>query len=169
MKIYHYSSETNEFLRESEARLDPLETKRGGKPVCLIPANATTSPPPAASKGYAAVFGEKGWSFVEDHRGETMYRTSDATSAIVEALGPIPEGYTDLPPCMLPVWTGDKWIEDPVQVKAEEEAEVKARLMEIDLKSIRSIREWVAEQPDAPEFIKNYEAEAVAERNKLSK
>ncbi|PKN35659.1 MAG: hypothetical protein CVU61_02220 [Deltaproteobacteria bacterium HGW-Deltaproteobacteria-19] len=173
MKIYHYHSETGEFLRESEARLDPLETKRRGEPVCLIPAHATTEAPPAGSKGYTAVFGEKGWSFVEDHRGGTIYRTSDGTPTIVEALGPIPEGYTDLPPCRFPVWTGDKWIEDAVQVKAAEEAEAKAeakaRLHEIDLKSIRYLREWVAKQPGAPEFIKTYEADAIAERNKLSK
>jgi hypothetical protein len=168
MKIYHYHSETGEFLRESEAHLDPLETKRRGEPVCLFPAHATTEAPPAASKGYAAVFGEKGWSFIEDHRGGTIYRTSDGTPTIVEALGPIPEGYTDLPPCMFAVWTGDKWIEDPVQVKAAEEAEAMARLQEIDWKSIRSLREWLAAREDAPEFIKNYEAEAIAERAKLT-
>lgn len=54
-------------------------------------------------------------------------------------------------------------------IRATMKAEAaKARLAEIDLKSIRSIREWVAKQPDAPEFIKTYEAEAVAERAKLT-
>jgi hypothetical protein len=52
---------------------------------------------------------------------------------------------------------------------ASREDVVKARLAEIDLKSIRSLREWVAKQPDAPEFIKTYEAEAVTERSKLSR
>lgn len=55
------------------------------------------------------------------------------------------------------------------KAKEEEDAAVKARLHEIDMKSIRSLREWVAKQPDAPEFIKSYEAEAIAERSKLSK
>ncbi|HOG16469.1 MAG TPA: hypothetical protein PLB96_03910 [Syntrophales bacterium] len=44
---------------------------------------------------------------------------------------------------------------------------IKAKLTEIDLKSIRSLRDWVAAQPDAPQFIKDYEAAAVAERAKL--
>jgi len=47
--------------------------------------------------------------------------------------------------------------------------EVKAALAEIDLKSIRSLREWVAKQPDTPQFIKDYEAQAQKERAKLAK
>lgn len=43
----------------------------------------------------------------------------------------------------------------------------KINLNEIDLKSIRALREWLVNQPDAPEFIKEYEAQAIAERNKL--
>ncbi len=43
----------------------------------------------------------------------------------------------------------------------------KANLKEIDLKSIRSIREWLATQETAPEWIKQREAEAEAERGKL--
>jgi len=51
----------------------------------------------------------------------------------------------------------DAW-KDPVSVLAE-----------IDLKSIRSLREYIAAKEDAPEFIKNYEAEAALERQKLKK
>lgn len=45
--------------------------------------------------------------------------------------------------------------------------EIKAKLAEIDLKSIRPIREWIAKQVDAPQYIKDYEGEAVAERVRL--
>lgn len=48
-------------------------------------------------------------------------------------------------------------------MKAAEEAEAKVRPMEIDLKSILSFGEWLAAGEDAPKFIKNCEAEAVAE------
>lgn len=41
------------------------------------------------------------------------------------------------------------------------------RLKEIDLKSIRSIREWLTTQETAPEFTKQHEAEAQTERGKL--
>jgi len=42
-----------------------------------------------------------------------------------------------------------------------------AALHEIDLKSIRSLREYIAAQPDAPKWLKGYETEAIAEREKI--
>jgi hypothetical protein len=42
-------------------------------------------------------------------------------------------------------------------------------LAEIDLKSIRSIREWIAKQTDAPQYLKDYEAQAIEARAKLGK
>lgn len=42
-----------------------------------------------------------------------------------------------------------------------------AKLEEIDIKSIRSLREWVSKQTDAPQFLKDYEEQTKAERAKL--
>lgn len=53
------------------------------------------------------------------------------------------------------------------QEKETENAAVKAKLLDIDIKSIRSMREWVAQQATAPQYVKDFEAEAVAERVKL--
>lgn len=61
-----------------------------------------------------------------------------------------------------------EWVLDDAVIKARQEEEIKAKLAEIDLKSIRSIREWVAAQANAPQYVKDFEAEAVAERVKLS-
>lgn len=46
---------------------------------------------------------------------------------------------------------------------------IKASLAEIDLKSIRSIREWLAKQDGAPQYIKDYEAEASTLRAQIIK
>jgi len=46
-------------------------------------------------------------------------------------------------------------------------AAAQARLAKIDAASIRDLRAWVAAQPDAPKLLKDREAEAVAERQKL--
>jgi len=56
-----------------------------------------------------------------------------------------------------------------IEKRAREETNlaVKESLYEIDLKSIRSLREWLAAQTDAPQFVKDYEAKAAAERLKL--
>lgn len=53
------------------------------------------------------------------------------------------------------------------KLKEQENAQIKAELSEIDIKSIRSIREYIAKQADAPEFLKQYEAEAISKRGKL--
>ncbi len=50
---------------------------------------------------------------------------------------------------------------------ARVEATIKAKLREIDISSIRSLREYVASKADAPQYLKDYEAAAVAERRKL--
>jgi len=46
---------------------------------------------------------------------------------------------------------------------------VKATLTAIDFKSIRALREWIAKQPGAPQFVIEYEAQAISERAKLQK
>ncbi len=50
---------------------------------------------------------------------------------------------------------------------ARVEATIKAKLREIDISSIRSLREYVASKADAPQYLKDYEAAAVTERRKL--
>jgi len=61
----------------------------------------------------------------------------------------------------------------PVIQKEEADAAhneaIKASLSEIDLKSIRSLREWLAQQETAPQWIKDYEAQASELRDKIIK
>ena len=52
---------------------------------------------------------------------------------------------------------------------ARVEAEIKANLREIDSRSIRSLREYIAKKGDASEYLKTYEAKAGVERTKLVK
>jgi hypothetical protein len=42
-----------------------------------------------------------------------------------------------------------------------------ASLGDIDARSIRAMREWIAAQPSAPQHIKDYESQAIAERGKI--
>jgi hypothetical protein len=64
------------------------------------------------------------------------------------------------------LWDGKEFITPPPD-PAIAIAAAEATLKEIDLKSIRSMREWIAKQPDAPAYLTTYEAEATAEREKL--
>ena len=65
--------------------------------------------------------------------------------------------------------TPEEWQDILAAQPKDETAIAKARLAEIDAKSIRSIREWIAAQPNAPQMVKDYEAQAVTEREKLQK
>ena len=189
MNLHHYHPETKEYLGATPARLDPLETKRQGREVYLVPANATLEAPPEAKAGEVPVFGGKGWVPVENHRGKTAWDTADASPVIIEDLGPVPKGMTLLPPCPFPAWDGEKWIEDAVKRRAAEDAATAARLAEIDRESIRGLRETVATMRVAldelqaattiagikaamakivvPAQVITHEAEALAEREKL--
>lgn len=50
---------------------------------------------------------------------------------------------------------------------AVQNAKAKAALEAIDAASIRSIREYIASKPDAPQILKDYEVKASTERSKL--
>lgn len=115
MDIFNYQPDTGEFVGQSTARIDPLETEAQGQNVYLIPANATTVAPPAAPDGKAAVFDGVAWALVDDYRGQTIYGPDDETKE-VEALGPIDDGWSLTAPT------------PPVPTLAEEKADKKAAL-----------------------------------------
>lgn len=57
MKIYHYDAATGVLIWTDEARVDELESFIKGEEVYVVPAFATTSPPPATVlEGYYAYF-----------------------------------------------------------------------------------------------------------------
>jgi cob(I)alamin adenosyltransferase len=63
----------------------------------------------------------------------------------------------------------DDEVVNYVPSKEELNAPIFAKLAEIDTKSIRAIREYIASKPDAPKLAKDLEAEAATERGKLKK
>lgn len=91
MIIYNYDEITKEYIGQCNADLDPEETKKQGKNVYLIPANATTKKPPKA-KEHEAVIYNNGWEIVADFRGLYMVN-SDMQPQKVEEIGALPEGY----------------------------------------------------------------------------
>lgn len=55
----------------------------------------------------------------------------------------------------------------PAEIAAETSAASLQELAALDLASIRSMREWIAAQPTAPQIVKDREAAAIAARTKL--
>lgn len=112
MKIYHYHKKTGELINESEARLDPLETKKQGRDIYAVPANATDIKPPKTKKNEVPVFVKVKWEVKSDYRG-TVYYDVDATKYIIAEVGfEVPENCTTTPPAdgmKKPHWDGSKW------------------------------------------------------------
>lgn len=65
MKVYLYDEITKEFIMEEDAHIDPLETKKKGENVYLLPANATFKEPMQAKEGFKIVFNGKEWEYQE--------------------------------------------------------------------------------------------------------
>lgn len=114
MKIYNYDKSTKEFLNAVDARENPLE-----KGKFLIPANATTIEPLVDKVGFAVCFDEANneWVYIEDNRGIKSYATDTKQEKVVEYIGAIESGFTDLVPAINDIWDGAKWVADIVAVK----------------------------------------------------
>lgn len=65
MKVYLYDEITKEFIMEEDAHIDPLETKKKGENVYLLPVNATFKEPIQAKEGFKIVFNGNGWEYQE--------------------------------------------------------------------------------------------------------
>lgn len=91
MIIYNYDEFTGIYIGESEASLDPEETRIQGKNVYLIPDFATTKKPPKTKQNEVAVY-NNGWEKVPDYRG--MYMVDDSMQPQeVTTFGDLPDGY----------------------------------------------------------------------------
>ncbi len=68
MKIYNYHEKTNEFLKQSDAIISPLEPNQ-----FLYPAFSTDIAPPAINKNQVAVFKNNAWQIQPDFRGKIYW------------------------------------------------------------------------------------------------
>lgn len=92
MKIYNYDKDTKEFLYESEAKLDPLETQLQRRDCYSIPAYATTIPP-VFREGKTPVYEADNWVLVKDYRGQIQINLETYEETVVKELGELKEGY----------------------------------------------------------------------------
>lgn len=161
-QVYQIDPITLEFVGYATAYENPM-AKIDGIPF-NIPRGCVEDEPPTPREGYARVREGVLWVYVADHRGKIMYSTASAAPVKIDFLGSIPDGFTLLVPPPFPVWSKTKWTTDTEAKKAaDKEANniaVKAELAAVDAASVRSIREWLAAQPDAPQFIKDHEKKA---------
>ena len=73
MIFYTYDEKTKEYTGTQNAFIDPLETKKQGKDVYLVPANATAKKPLKAKENQAVIFNGSEWEIIAEYRNKTYY------------------------------------------------------------------------------------------------
>lgn len=92
MIFYTYDEKTKEFTGTQNAFIDPLETKKQGKNVYLVPANATDKKPLETKENQAVIFNGSEWEIIADYRNKTYYIGTEKYE--MKELGDLPKGAT---------------------------------------------------------------------------
>lgn len=89
MLIYNYHPDSGEFMGTSQADAAPWNSEE-----FLIPANATTEPPPEGgpAEGHAITWNGKAWVEVGDHRGEIWWNADGQPMTINQIGDPLDHG-----------------------------------------------------------------------------
>ena len=115
IRCYYYDAVTFEYMGWSDEYINLGVS---------MPGHSTDIEPGDEVAGKVAVFQNCGWVINEDHRGETVYSTADASASTVDYIGPVKDGYTSLAPSgPYQKWDGKKWVTD---ADAQHAADVKA-------------------------------------------
>ena len=92
MIFYTYDEKTKEFTGTQNAFIAPLETKKQGKNVYLVPANATDKKPLKTKENQAVIFNGSEWEIIADYRNKTYYIGTEQHE--MKELGDLPKGAT---------------------------------------------------------------------------
>ncbi|VVT52688.1 Phage tail fiber protein [Kosakonia radicincitans] len=110
--VYNYSAQTGEYKGTND---EYLAIGIG------LPAYSTDIAPGAAGDGYVMVFSGQEWNRQEDHRGETVYSTTDRSASTIDYIGAVKEGFTSAAPTSAyDVWDGSAWVTDTAAQHAAE-------------------------------------------------
>ncbi|EHU6088100.1 tail fiber assembly protein [Escherichia coli] len=98
-----------------------------------MPGNSTDIDPGEDVPSKVAVFDGEGWSWQEDHRGETVFSTANGSRVTVDYIGGIRDGFTTVAPVTpYDKWDGSQWVTDTVAQHAADvaaaETEKQARI-----------------------------------------
>lgn len=73
MNVYKFNPITKEYVGIQLAQLDPIQTKKQGKNIYLLPINSTFEIPPEKQEGKAIIFENENWLLKTDFRSKKAY------------------------------------------------------------------------------------------------
>lgn len=87
MKAYIYDEKTKEFIGETKAQIDPLETKAEGREIFIMPANSTETEPPEEKDGFKIKWNGSEWIYeeIQTEKEEQREKTQEEKAADVRA------------------------------------------------------------------------------------
>lgn len=152
MKIYNYNA-SGFFICETDADIDPLESKKNGENVYLIPAYATNIKPPDITVNQRLIFVDNAWEIEEDYTMEKSCEI-DANGIFIREhlflLGEIPTNTyilaeTPSSDFYKAKWDGEKWIEiatqeeiTVIQAERDKNAPITVEKLTAEIDSLKS-------------------------------
>lgn len=118
-KIYRYDITTKEFLQELEIN----EAYGANLPF------TTTVKPLAKKEGFAVIFNDTKWEYVEDNRNKTVYSKETKQELKVDYLGAIKDEHTLLVPKQFDEWdyAQNKWVENIEKKETQRVQQIEAK------------------------------------------
>lgn len=126
VRVYYYDSVTKEYVGWSDEYINVGVS---------LPGFSTDIEPGEQVAGQVSVFDGESWDFLPDHRGTVVYSTADLRESVVDYIGDIRPGFTQLVPATrFDKWNGENWVTD-------KEAEAAAALLAFNNKKAALIAE----------------------------
>ncbi|EJA7567394.1 tail fiber assembly protein [Escherichia coli] len=104
IRCFYYAPDTGEYTGWSDEYINIGVS---------MPGHSTDIDPGEEVAGQVAVFKNGVWSQEEDHRGKSVYSTTDGMLSTIDYIGPVHVGYTTTSPSgPYDKWDGEKWVTD---------------------------------------------------------
>ncbi|MFG6032483.1 DUF4376 domain-containing protein, partial [Salmonella enterica] len=118
LSVFNFSSDTNEYIGESDAYIAPNTG---------LPGNCTQVQPPEIKPGFTPVWLGEEWQLVEDHRGQIVYDKESGHQVNITELGGLFENVTIISPMSkFDRWNGETWQPSITDAKAAKIQQIKA-------------------------------------------
>lgn len=124
MIFYCYDEKTKEYTGTQKGFIDPLETKKQGKNVYLLPRNATYKKPLEVKENQAVIFNGSEWEIIADYRNKTYYIGTEQHE--MKELGDLPKGAT-----LKPVEPEKTLDEQTLEELQKEQTELNAQIEQL--------------------------------------
>ena len=108
-----------------------------------MPGSSTDTAPGDDAVGMVEVFNGENWEQQADHRGTVVYSTADGLESVVDYIGEIKSGFTQLMPVTrFDKWDGGMWVTDNTAAHVADIAAAEAQRQQLLVVAQQRITVW---------------------------